>query len=680
MPNNELISKELSFWQLAGETKIEIPIIQRDYAQGRDSERKIRSNFLDALLLATKNQHKLELDFVYGSLENGTLQPLDGQQRLTTLFLLHWYIACKEGQFQKNKERFARFSYETRATSRSFCNQLALNGLDFQNLLPSDEGRDNRISKTITDAHWYFLAWRRDPTIKTMMHMLDAIDEKFKDAEPIWEKLTAENRITFHYIELKHFGLSDDLYIKMNARGKPLTPFENFKAKFEQYIGNKEWEAERDPAKFADKADTAWTDLFWTHRDAEKKIDPAFLKYFAGIAINLYAQNLLIEDDPVAYDSTFAELQKKSSNKVTPEAVKRELIEKRIGKLFNNPNELEPKDLVQLSDLDYLKNSLNCYAGKTTSYDSRNFFDLNLWDYCNNSTLFKELIKLNALTTYKQRVLFYAQTAYLLNGEFKPEAFADWLRVVRNIVQHATIDSAGTFIGAIGLVKELAEGAEDVYGFLAVKKIVSTFASPQVGEEVQKARIIKQDWQHRELIHSVEDTNFCKGRIGFALYCIDYNDDPARFDAGRLGQVRDVIHEHLGAGDITNDFRRALFTIGDNSFYNYWPSWSYNTDTHKRCMIENIADLKDFAYKNGFRHYLKALVNQLTSKSLTDIAGDFEPAEGTPNWKVRLIKEPKLLEKYTESHYFGITHDQQACYLFLNKKRPSSRGDCHLVK
>jgi len=31
-------------------------------------------------------------------------------------------------------------------------------------------------------------------------------------------------------------GLTDDLYIKMNSRGKPLTTFEQFKANFEKTI------------------------------------------------------------------------------------------------------------------------------------------------------------------------------------------------------------------------------------------------------------------------------------------------------------------------------------------------------------------------------------------------------------------------------------------------------------
>ena len=39
-------------------------------------------------------------------------------------------------------------------------------------------------------------------------------------------------------------GLSDDLYIKMNARGKQLTDFENFKADLVGYIKNENIEQE----------------------------------------------------------------------------------------------------------------------------------------------------------------------------------------------------------------------------------------------------------------------------------------------------------------------------------------------------------------------------------------------------------------------------------------------------
>ena len=79
-------------------TSIVIPKIQRDYAQGRSTQEavRVRNKFLDALYEAVEGT-PITLDFVYGNIDkNGVLTPLDGQQRLTTLFLLHWFAAKKE--------------------------------------------------------------------------------------------------------------------------------------------------------------------------------------------------------------------------------------------------------------------------------------------------------------------------------------------------------------------------------------------------------------------------------------------------------------------------------------------------------------------------------------------------------------------------------------------------------
>lgn len=85
--------------------KIEIPIIQRDYAQGRKKEGKVRGRFVEFLIQAFVTQAPVELDFVYGNVrkEDGksAFIPIDGQQRLTTLWLLHWFLAVKEGRLGK---------------------------------------------------------------------------------------------------------------------------------------------------------------------------------------------------------------------------------------------------------------------------------------------------------------------------------------------------------------------------------------------------------------------------------------------------------------------------------------------------------------------------------------------------------------------------------------------------
>ena len=84
---------------------VEIPIVQRDYAQGRKDEHAtlVRSNLLsdikDAVLGVTTT---LDLNFVYGKEVTGKFIPLDGQQRLTTLFLLHYLHLRMKILFQKH--------------------------------------------------------------------------------------------------------------------------------------------------------------------------------------------------------------------------------------------------------------------------------------------------------------------------------------------------------------------------------------------------------------------------------------------------------------------------------------------------------------------------------------------------------------------------------------------------
>ena len=98
-----------------------IPKIQRPYAQGRLSQTDIRRNFLDDLFAwLTQPGKTLELNFVYGSLTDGTFELLDGQQRLTTLFLLGWYLAVHEEDPDPIMKLLGKFSYETRTTSTSF--------------------------------------------------------------------------------------------------------------------------------------------------------------------------------------------------------------------------------------------------------------------------------------------------------------------------------------------------------------------------------------------------------------------------------------------------------------------------------------------------------------------------------------------------------------------------------
>ncbi len=677
--SNDKVIAENETWQPL--SKIEIPIIQRDYAQGREGKEELRKNFLTALREVV-NDKSLELDFVYGSVKNKVLQPLDGQQRLTTLFLLHWFVAVKENKLDDElKKLLTKFTYETRTSSREFCNDLINKGIDFNKLLETDfydeeknKPKNNELSKSIINSSWFFLSWKRDPTIKSMLTMLDSIQHTFKDKTDIWDKL---NKISFHYIELQNFGLSDDLYIKMNARGKHLTDFENFKAKFEQRIKQNKWEMNVNPtAIFSYKIDTDWTNLFWSYRDDKNKIDKSILKFLANSAILFYAQSLEIYNDKYEKENVRNELEIKSKNKnITDEAVNRERIERRIAKLFNDFSTIQAEDFTTKEAFEYLKECLEIYCKDNN--DKLNT-ELLLWDYISkDSSLFKDLIKVDNSPTYKQRVLFYAQSNYVKNvgSKITVETFADWLRVVRNIIENATIDSSATFMGAINLIKELSNGCNDVYDFLSKNSIQSKFAEEQLKEEIRKSKLIVSNTEIKTILFELEDTLFCKGTINWCLECSEKVEE--------LNKVKGIIDSHLSQNNISNLFRRALLTIGNNDFYNYWGTWSYNTNTHKRCLIESRNELKNSFTKNyWFDNYLKPLIIQLCNNGndLQIIVDSYTCTEDMPNWKSRLIKEPDLLDNYCQGHYVGITDDNKQCYLYGWKKRPASRDECYLVE
>ena len=112
--------------QFAERQGVAIPIIQRDYVQGLDSNFTKRDKFLRKILEALDSGKKFEIDFIYGSSENyggeEYFQPVDGQQRLSTLAIMGWLLNQKAGNVYD--ETFKKLTYTARPSSEQFCNEL----------------------------------------------------------------------------------------------------------------------------------------------------------------------------------------------------------------------------------------------------------------------------------------------------------------------------------------------------------------------------------------------------------------------------------------------------------------------------------------------------------------------------------------------------------------------------
>lgn len=191
---------------------------------------------MESLFNSLMRNKPYEIDFIYGSSDemncNRYFQPVDGQQRLTTLALIGWILNQKTNMAFANT--FHPITYTSRPSSEQFCEKL------FGYRLPENYGS---ISSHITHIPgWFSDRWLSDPTVNAMLEFLDKADTMLSSepysshVEEMAERFFTKSPIEFELLDMKALHLNDDLYIKMNARGKLLTPFENWKAEFEEHL------------------------------------------------------------------------------------------------------------------------------------------------------------------------------------------------------------------------------------------------------------------------------------------------------------------------------------------------------------------------------------------------------------------------------------------------------------
>lgn len=418
-----MATNNVSFWQLLEKNRISIPIIQRDYAQGRKEESEKRERFLEAIANHIKNREKLHLDFVYGRVKNDIFYPIDGQQRLTTLFLLHWYFAVKEKIDIEQKSRLERFVYDTRISSREFCKSIVVEDIK----IPLESG-DNKFLEYIKKQYWFHSSWYSDPTINAMLIMIQTIHDKFCSLNGIsvFQRLTKENNITFEQLDLgkKEFELTDELYIKMNARGKQLTSFENFRANFiqliDKYYKNKDREH---PIKgkisysgyFSYKIEKEWTDLFWAFRGDETTVDKKIFSFFEFLAQMCYFKK---------YKNVNADSFNNSFNQY--EDIFKD--EENILLLFDS--------LDILHELSLNKNSVDRQKIDSFFHELSSHSKL-LWNLSENSNLFERVIINVKNEDPRNKILLYGILSFMI--KFKTtdlnEELLKIVRVIRNLMQ-----------------------------------------------------------------------------------------------------------------------------------------------------------------------------------------------------------------------------------------------------
>ena len=226
-----------NLFALLSRYRVVIPGIQRHYVQGANNPKaeSVRKQFIKEIFTAIEEkQNEFNLHFIYGPINTDgedSFVPVDGQQRLTTLWLIARYAVEKaEPSDRKDLLRLlSRFTYEDRINAKRFCQALTCEDSRW------DITQDPNPEILCQD--WFVDYWKEDETVASMMRMLSTIHEEWNKhqntitVEDVLEVIASKIRF-----ELKIDAFGDDIYMKMNARGLQLTQWENFKGKFSEEL------------------------------------------------------------------------------------------------------------------------------------------------------------------------------------------------------------------------------------------------------------------------------------------------------------------------------------------------------------------------------------------------------------------------------------------------------------
>jgi hypothetical protein len=588
-------------------TKINIPIIQRDYVQGLKENEELLKGFISDLFEHLEKEIELKLDFIYGSLDKkqgNVFLPLDGQQRLTTLYLIHWYIIKKEVNsfdFADNyAELLSKFCYETRDTSRRFFKEL----INFT--------FNGNPKKDIKKSYWFSDHFSLDPTVKACLNTLEFIHEtyiKSKYKGNLLDRLN-KNYIVFYILPMDQFRLTDELYIKLNARGKVLSPFENFKADiinflktesvFDEEVTYNNYKVKKYDV-LANKFDNNWANFFWqkakTDNVKKKTVDSYFFRFIHRIILNEYLVSY--KGTNINNDKSYSDLKSREENL------------KYFNFDFYEINKLVNVKLINELEiiLDYYNKNYKRIHQLLTPYKSTQ----SGWSIYKVEYTMDDRIILDSINQY---------ILYNYDSDFNESLFKDWMRIVWNLISDPDNRSVDANKALMTVVRGIAVHSSDILNALANKNLDHYIESlgnrniykAQLEEEVLKAQLIlhqEQDEDWRAAIYEAESYFLYEGNIGFLLKNIV---TPSQLRKRLL--TSDTIFKEKG-GDRNFSLTRYIISQVDNynvlEKYNYLQSEiNWKTNLRREDLVKfNILKLIDL-------ENLEVINNEITQSLRSD--------------------------------------------------------------
>lgn len=235
-----------------GNNKVVIPDLQRDYCWGKDAWIKKEKRFADLvsgfvkrlfnLYNETSGKGTQTLGLIYGFEQpQGHIQICDGQQRLTTLFLLLGYVNTRANYVfsdylmskeEREDDYEPRLQYAIRESTLYFLSDLTKEVFIEGSSPLEDVLKAYRHESSKIFPAWYFREYDLDASIQNMLAALNGInrvayDKSFNEWEGFGKFLL--HSLKFLYYDMGTRSRGEETYVVINTTGEPLSPAENIK-------------------------------------------------------------------------------------------------------------------------------------------------------------------------------------------------------------------------------------------------------------------------------------------------------------------------------------------------------------------------------------------------------------------------------------------------------------------
>lgn len=528
------------FKKLINDYIIYVPEFQRNYLQGDDSKESIkdkRDRLLKDIFECIESQSKsINLGFIYGRVEQSykrkLFYPYDGQQRLTTLYFLYLLIYFKYKKYDEIQSIKEKLSYQTRISTNRFIESFLFWILDSEekdNIYNDFWNKDGKNLKGfIMSQDWFMMTeWNYDVSIINMLSIIVEISRRVKNLGDITNIVNfidkdENNPFQFDFIYVDDISKSDDLYIKINARGKALSPFENLKSDIDEYWSNED----------KTKLDAEWTEYVWNQLDVndknkEKSFDNSFYNLLSNI---FYLQYLVGLDKQDINDKYLFEIENKYKKGIVDKEWKNkkscQMISSFLDAMIDSFDSIKDNEQIESVSRKIFGLGDNQNNIGQNKIDRADLFEIFVY-YYSVSSLFR---KNDMEFTDKRNLLIEIET--VTN------------RIIEN--QRPYLDSLTNLVKALKSVKVLIDNSiksQGVYKFFlsinndTKEQIKNGLMKEQVEEEILKAKLIDKDSRYVVLFNKGYSELKNKGQLGFIFYLIKDNNDLSKI------RVEDVSYE-----------------------------------------------------------------------------------------------------------------------------------------